>query len=149
MKAKYLVSGALLWSSLACGWGQTNLSSSDFTLPPMNLRAELSLDAPQPQPPSPFPNHAFPTNAPEREVTATTLETPGALEGYNTRSDRFYLTPALEPPPETPIGRALDSVARPEVVRMGEADLSCSIITAVKRKNPLCLVNATFLDLTW
>jgi hypothetical protein len=38
----------------------------------------------------------------------------------------------------------------PEVVRLGKhTTLTCSLITAIKHKNPLCLINPYFLVLTW
>jgi hypothetical protein len=45
--------------------------------------------------------------------------------------------------------RAMDSVFRPEVVKIGGVEMSCSIITAVKRKNPLCLLNPMVIGIAW
>ena len=45
--------------------------------------------------------------------------------------------------------RAMDSVFRPEVVKIGGVAVSCSVITAVKRKNPLCLLNPMVIGIAW
>jgi hypothetical protein len=60
----------------------------------------------------------------------------------------FYLTPA-EPPSDSAFARAVDSVLHPEVITLGKTRLQCSIIKAIKRKNPLCLIDATVLKLSW
>lgn len=45
--------------------------------------------------------------------------------------------------------RCLDAVFQPEIIRIGKTSVSCSIITAIKRKNPLCLINPIFFNLSW
>jgi hypothetical protein len=46
-------------------------------------------------------------------------------------------------------GRAMDAVFRPEVIKIGGAEVSCSVITAIKRKNPLCLLNPMVISVAW
>ncbi len=49
-----------------------------------------------------------------------------------------------------PVTRALDSIFRPEEFHVGRTyTVSCSLLTAIKRKNPLCLVNPLFLSVSW
>jgi hypothetical protein len=50
-----------------------------------------------------------------------------------------------------PLTRACDSVFRPEEFHVGKTTVSCSILTAIKRKNPLCLINVNpyFLKVSW
>jgi hypothetical protein len=116
----------------------------------MELRAELTLESPAVSPTSPFPAHVLDTNSPSRDVSASSGDTAPELQSYNVRSDRFFLISTVEPPPETPLGQALNSIAEPEIVHFGDnTTLACSAVTAVKRKNPLCLLNATFLKMTW
>jgi hypothetical protein len=51
---------------------------------------------------------------------------------------------------DKPLSRAFDSVFRPEEFRVGRtATVSCSILTAIKRKNPFCLLNPIFLNVSW
>ncbi len=117
----------------------------------MHLRAELKLDSPAPSPPSPFPAHALDTNTGPREVSASTGDTDAAasLQSYNVRGDRFYLAPSFEPVPETPVGRAVAAIGEPEVFQLGNKRMECSLLTAVKRRNPLCLLNATVFHMAW
>jgi hypothetical protein len=51
---------------------------------------------------------------------------------------------------DNPVGQAFDSVFQPEEFRVGRtATVSCSILTAIKRKNPFCLLNPIFLNVSW
>ena len=50
---------------------------------------------------------------------------------------------------DDPLTRCLDSVFRPEEFHVGKTTVSCSILTAIKRKNPLCLINPIFLNVSW
>ena len=50
---------------------------------------------------------------------------------------------------DDPLVRCLDSVFRPEEFHIGKTTVSCSILTAIKRKNPLCLINPIFLNVSW
>ena len=46
--------------------------------------------------------------------------------------------------------RSLDSVFRPEEFHIGRTTtLSCSILTAIKRRNPFCLLNPIILNVSW
>ena len=61
-----------------------------------------------------------------------------------------YLTrPA--PPSSSLLVRATDAVFIPETIHIGKTTtFSCSILTAIKRKNPLCLLNTLpFLQISW
>jgi len=45
--------------------------------------------------------------------------------------------------------RAIDAIFEPEVIHLRKVDISCSAITAIKRKNPLCLLNPIVLNVSW
>jgi len=47
------------------------------------------------------------------------------------------------------LDRSLDNIFNPEVFRLGKTSVSCSVFTAIKRKNPLCLANPVFLNISW
>jgi hypothetical protein len=64
------------------------------------------------------------------------------------REGEFYLT-KTQSPFNNPIDRFVDNVFRPEVFQVGKLPASCSIWTAVKRKNPLCLLNPEFFQISW
>jgi len=58
-----------------------------------------------------------------------------------------YLT---RPEPETPLEHFLDRTFSPEVIRLGRnGKASCTLYTAIVRKNPLCLLNPMFLFISW
>lgn len=53
--------------------------------------------------------------------------------------------------PGRPAGFAgvIDSIFRPEVYRVRKVYVSCSVLNAIKRKNPLPLLNPVFLHVSW
>jgi len=59
-----------------------------------------------------------------------------------------YLT-RREPPTENLLTRFLDSNFEPEILRFRKVSVSCTLLTAIKRKNPFCLVNPIFLHVEW
>lgn len=50
---------------------------------------------------------------------------------------------------ENILSRGFTSIFQPEEFRVGKTTVSCSIWTAIKRKNPLCLINPIFLNVSW
>jgi len=50
---------------------------------------------------------------------------------------------------QNPIVRYLSTTFDPEPVRLRKATFSCSLWTAIKRRNPLSLLNPIFLNLSW
>ena len=67
---------------------------------------------------------------------------------YLRRQDFGLILP--KPMSHDPLTRGLDIVFRPEEFHFGRtATFSCSIATALKRKNPLCLLNPMFLNVSW
>jgi len=65
------------------------------------------------------------------------------------RLDRagYFTRPA--PISRNALDPSLDNIFNPEVFRLGKTSVSCSIFTAIKRKNPLCLANPIFLNISW
>jgi hypothetical protein len=61
--------------------------------------------------------------------------------------DSIIIRPAKVP--ADPVTRVLYSVFRPEEFHVGRTTVSCSILTAIKRKNPLCLLNPLVLSVSW
>jgi hypothetical protein len=64
------------------------------------------------------------------------LDEGGYLTRHDSRSDSL-------------IERSIDSTFRPELLHVGKTTMSCSLITAFKRKNPFCLLNPCFFQLSW
>jgi len=66
---------------------------------------------------------------------------------YHRWRDLELIQAARFPDPTT---RFLEHTFQPEEFHPGrKVTLSASILTAIKRKNPLCLLNPTFFDLSW
>lgn len=68
--------------------------------------------------------------------------------------DRFVdAHPGLIVPPaptaKDPVSRGFAAVLRPEPFHLGKTTVSCSVATAIKRRNPLCLLNPIFLNVSW
>jgi hypothetical protein len=63
-------------------------------------------------------------------------------------SREFCLTQSQQPS-DSAFVRAVDSLLQPEVITLGKTHVRCSIIKAIKRKNPLCLIDATVFKLSW
>ncbi len=140
---------------------QTNSSPPNarwFALPEPRLRCQdtppqPSRDAPQPQEvegrsqPARLEPPASDTGGSEPAVVATD------------RSDQdFQLSSPVQKyadallqvrPPDDALGRFLDSTFRPEPLKVGKVEVSCSILTAIKHKNPFCLLNPIFLNFSW
>lgn len=45
--------------------------------------------------------------------------------------------------------RFFESIFQPEEFRVGKTKVACSLLTAIKRKNPLCLINPIVLNISW
>lgn len=86
-------------------------------------------------------------SAKEMSATATGISD-FDLYGPGGRGRQFILVRA-EPGPDSGFARAVEAIFEPEVVHWGKKTVSCSVLTAIKRKNPLCLLNPIFFQLTW
>jgi len=92
------------------------------------------------------------TNAGPESAFETTSAS-GSLSGaslriYERLEKGGYLTPP-ELPSEDRLDRLVTTIFVPEPIQFRKASVSCSIITAIKRRNPLCLINPIFLDIRW
>ena len=88
------------------------------------------------------PESSFETASANSSLSGASLRIYERLEraGYLTRP---------ELPSEDRLGRLVNTIFVPETIQFRKASVSCSIITAIKRKNPLCLINPIFLDVRW
>ena len=132
-------------------WGQTNRAdevSPGFFLPPVRLRLE------KPEPAEPAKDNPATLTlsspgaaAPQAAALSASLPEPG-LQSRVFRSDRFYLE-RLEARPDTGMEKIVDRIFTPEVVHLGKIPITGSIVTAIKRKNPLCLLNPIVFQMSW
>jgi hypothetical protein len=126
--------------SLSCTsyGGETNdCGHALFCLPSVSLRTEAV--------PEVLPNKSTAIEKPVYSVSVSSGENEGIQNEWDfhsriLRSDQFYLTQA-KASPESGFGRFIDGIFTPEVFRLGKASVSCPITTAIKRKNPLCLLS--------
>lgn len=71
------------------------------------------------------------------------------LHGSYVRSDEFYLI-RNAPQFDRDIDRFVDNVYRPEVFHLGKIPMTFTVWTAIKRKNPLCvLLNPIVFQASW
>jgi hypothetical protein len=76
-------------------------------------------------------------------IVATDLRA-GEFQQYQ----RFTIIPPVHESDDG-LTQCFDAVFRPEEYHVGKTMFSCSILTAINRKNPLCLLNPEFLHWSW
>lgn len=54
-----------------------------------------------------------------------------------------------EPENDDLFSRLARNIFEPEIFRVGRTTVCCSVLTAIKRKNPLCLLNPMVLNVSW
>lgn len=147
---KFLViSGCCAAICAASCLGQTNTCmpvTPRFFLPPVQLRLE-----PQPETLKVAPVASVTLTSPAAPAACFALNSTDDDGGFHSkviRSGEFYLTRA-EPRPEGGMARVLDGIFTPEVVHVGKIPVTGSIVTAIKRKNPLCLLNPVVFQVSW
>ena len=52
-------------------------------------------------------------------------------------------------PPDNAVARWAQNAFTPEILHIGKTTVSCSLLTAIKRKNPLWLLDPYFLQVSW
>lgn len=168
----------LVFLLVVCGYvychGQTNVSSAPLSLFSDRAKLSLELSPPEARPTSPvmasadfedsgtetnadsipslpvpsLPSSESNTNSFSRDLGLGGLESDFHRQIYRRLEEGGYLRRAEEPS-ENLLVRATDAIFLPEVVRIGKVSVSCSVITAIKRKNPLCLINPIFFNASW
>jgi len=69
------------------------------------------------------------------------------LQVYDRLDKLGYFTKVI--PSDSAFERAIDSTFRPEWFHYRKVAVSCSVATAIKRKNPFCLINPYVLQISW
>jgi hypothetical protein len=173
-QADHLVNQAsfILFAAALCSWnscGQTNaflVPVRWFSVPSPQLRP-LTTGAGTPIPvqnardeTSAFPEiQAAPTQRTDANVDRLNLEHPEQLtlssrpgdfdfRTYRMLEERGYLR-RPEPKSDNRFVRFVNGIFEPTPIRLGKTVVTCSIITAIKRKNPLCLINPLVLTVSW
>jgi hypothetical protein len=143
------VSGQL-FSTPQVGLRLSNAESDKEALVATDNIRVLHLGSAQSQDPFSGPEPA--TNV-RPEVSFEATSAGGGLSGlslqiYDRLEKGGYLTRA-ELPSEDRLDRLVNTIFVPEPIQFRKVSVSCSIINAIKRKNPLCLLNPIFLDVRW
>jgi hypothetical protein len=92
----------------------------------------------------------FPTTSTGAPHEATSLDSEQAimLRYYERLELGGYLT-RPEPPSDSRLLYVVEPIFQPEPIQVGRTIVSCPIITAIKRKNPLALLNPLVLNVSW
>jgi hypothetical protein len=82
------------------------------------------------------------------QITSDGFKTDSERRMYRELDEQGYLTRQLSDP-ERNFDYYFGQVFYPEEFRFGKTTVSCSLVTAIKRRNPLCLINPLFFQMTW
>jgi hypothetical protein len=109
---------------------------------------EFTLASPLPTQPDSTP--ASTTNAVSftNTLNLAASETFSDVSPYPTRDLGRFLT-KRDPESLSLLRHPVDAIFEPESLRLGKVTFSCSIVTAIKRRDPLCLLNPAFLGFSW
>jgi hypothetical protein len=64
----------------------------------------------------------------------------GAFHSRVVREGQFYLT-QREPPADSGTARFVNKIFSPDIIRFGKVSVACPFVTAIKKKNPLCILS--------
>jgi hypothetical protein len=92
-------------------------------------------------------NQYVTSRLPER---MTLLSPPGEadLRTYRLLEESGHLKRPV-PTPDNMFVRVVSGIFEPAPVRIGKTTVACSVVTAIKKKNPLCLLNPMVLSISW
>ena len=125
--------------------GETNevdVQCIPFSMPSMRLRDELNA---QPARPEQVLSREPTSTTSVGNISLDTVLSDGELHSHVVRSDIFYLT-QTKAFPDDGVDRFVATIFKPEVFQIGKASVSSPFATAIKRKNPLCLLSGLGTD---
>jgi len=150
MKKSFWLVMALAFDGLIC-MAQTNSPPANlhhFFLPPVQLWQPAAAEQEQTPALSLVPVLEPSPGTGSQAMSLNNMTTDSDFQSRVIRPGEFYLT-RHEQPSENRFVRAAETIWRPEVVHIGKTSVSCPVITAVKRKNLLCLINPIFFQASW
>jgi len=109
---------------------------------------ELKLGPPLPTQPESIPASTTNTTHFTNTLNQATSGTFSDMSPYPARELGSFLT-KRDPEAQSLLRHPVDTIFEPETLRLGKVNFSCSIVTAIKRRDPLCLLNPAFLGLSW
>lgn len=91
--------------------------------------------------------------APTGDVGADSFHSSREESAYRTglleRLDRAGLLNPPGPKYDSEVDRLMAAAFRPKIIHLGHAQFTCSIITAIARKNPFCLLDPSFIRISF
>jgi len=124
-----------------------------FSLPGPGLRPIAAAPPalkPAPQPPAEKIKPVDTRPADNQPAVAFVSRTYGAWDFEHARSwHGHYEIELPERRPDDLFTRGVNAIFVPEVIHVGKTTVACSVWTAIKRKNPLCLINPIPLNVSW
>lgn len=157
MKKTILLACALVAPCWLC-FGQTNAPAGPAKMPPvpaLKLPALTGQASPAISSPAGANSPAGPMSL-EEPGAQTHLNAPAErmrLEGKKSaalnRMEQEGLVKPAEPAYSSDFNRNMAAAFRPEIIQSGHAQIYSSVVTAVARKNPLCVLDPTFLNISF
>lgn len=114
-----------------------------------NDRVRLQLDLPPPKPEHPLLDDFTTLNFEDAHSPIEANSEQALMLRYAERLENAgYMKPSPLPPDDL-FSRTVNAMFQPEPVRVGRTTVAFSPITAIKRKNPLALLNPIVLNISW
>jgi hypothetical protein len=135
-----LVACALIAPCWVC-FGQTNAPAAAPSLPRPALKSPA-------QPGQDSPAIALPAGA-NSPAGRMSLEGSRAKTAASDRVEQDGLLKPAGPTYTNDFERNMAAAFKPEIVQRGHTQIYSSVVTAVARKNPLCLLDPTFLNISF
>jgi len=112
-------------------------------------RVRLKLELPLPKQESTLLDDFTALTAEDAHAPTTANSEQALMLRYHERlQNAGYMNPT-PPPPDDLFSRTVNAMFQPEPVRVGRTTVAFSPITAIKRKNPLALLNPIVLNISW
>ena len=139
---------ALYWLTVWLGWsiavtGQTNkpvVSQARFSTGPLTWRGMPSEAVPN------APQSVVGPNAPPLRIEISQERIEQAIDRYQWMNGSSSF---LGSQTDSQFSSPGERLFQPAIIRIGKIKVSVSLITAIKRKNPLCLLHPVFLNINW
>ena len=152
-----LILGLVLLRFYCCGQTNTPPPALLFSCPPLQLRPITSETEQAESNPDQLQFQTFREPADEGLTFSARLSEPFEADGFRSWFERrtyerldaagYFDKPAVKS--DSLFSRTVDATFTFEPIRIGKTTVSSSLYTALKRKNPLCLINPVFLNVSW
>lgn len=152
-----LILGLVLIRFYCCGQTNTPPPALPFSCPPLQLRPITSETEQAESNPDQLQFQSFRERADEVLTLSAGLSEPFEADGFRSRFERrtyerldaagYFDKPGVKS--DSFFTRTVDETFTFEPIRIGKTTVSSSLYTSIKRRNPLCLINPVFLNISW